>query len=381
VVPHSTFPADCSLCHVGSGWHRISESFTFDHGKETGTALRGAHQDAECLRCHNDRGPVGLFADRGCAGCHEDIHGSRLGRDCLSCHSEDNWQPRQQDARHARTPFPLYGAHAGVACWRCHPGAEVGNFQRADTRCESCHQDDLARTNDPNHIAQGWTQDCQRCHSPTDWRGASFNHSIFPLTGAHIPLDCSLCHIGGVFKGTPRDCASCHLGDYNATTDPNHVMAGFPTNCEQCHNTTMWEGATFNHTTFPLTGAHISLDCSLCHIGGVFQGTPRNCVDCHLTEYNNTTNPNHAASGFSTNCDQCHSTTMWPGAVFNHTFPIQGNHNVSCTVCHTDPNNNSVFTCLVCHEHNKTKMDDKHKSVAGYSYSSPACLNCHPNGK
>ena len=55
VVPHDTFPADCRLCHEGSGWNHIRADFRFDHLKETGVALDGAHQQAECLRCHNDR--------------------------------------------------------------------------------------------------------------------------------------------------------------------------------------------------------------------------------------------------------------------------------------------------------------------------------------
>src|SRR5690348_14958411 len=52
VVPHDTFPRDCSLCHTGSTWNSIRADFTFDHGKETGVVLEGAHAQAECLRCH-----------------------------------------------------------------------------------------------------------------------------------------------------------------------------------------------------------------------------------------------------------------------------------------------------------------------------------------
>lgn len=381
VVPHDTFPTDCSLCHVGAGWHQIRGDFAFDHGRETGLPLHGAHERAECLRCHNDRGPVQRYAARGCAGCHEDPHQGRLGRDCLVCHEERDWEPRAQDERHARSRFPLIGAHSGVACFRCHPGAEVGNFQRADTRCESCHQDDLARATSPNHIAQGWIRDCQRCHAPTAWTGASFNHSIFPLTGAHTSAACTACHGNGVYRGTPRDCASCHIAEYNATTDPNHVTAGFPTSCEQCHNTSAWEGARFGHTTFPLTGAHAAVTCSACHQNGVYRGTPQNCASCHIARYNATTNPNHATAGFPTSCEQCHGTSTWQGAVFNHPFPIQGPHNVACAVCHTVPGNSKVFTCIVCHEHNQTEMNQKHSQVSGYSYNSNACYTCHPNGR
>jgi hypothetical protein len=37
-----------------------------------------------------------------------------------------------------------------------------------------------------------------------------------------------------------------------------------------------------------------------------------------------------------------------------------------------------MFTCLNCHAQNDT--DDDHDDVSGYTYSSPACYNCHPNG-
>lgn len=381
VVPHDKFPADCSLCHLGGGWHEIRADFTFDHAAQTGVALNGAHEKAECLRCHNDRGPVGRYAQRGCAGCHEDLHQGRLGKTCSDCHGERDWQPREQIARHNQTRFPLIGAHVAVACWQCHPGAQVGNFQRADIACESCHQPDLARAVDPDHRTQGWVADCQRCHSPLAWRGARIEHSFFPLTGGHAGPACAECHRGNVFQGTPRDCAACHLDDYQRTGSPNHTTAGFDTDCQRCHTINGWGGGEFNHAFFPLLGAHASTDCTQCHQGGVFRGTPRDCVACHRDDYDRTTNPNHATAGFPTNCEQCHTADRWDGANFNHRFPLRGPHDQACSVCHTTAGNFSMFTCLVCHEHRQSAMDDKHREVSGYSYNSQACYNCHPNGR
>ena len=73
VVPHDTFPADCSICHAEGDWHSVRDDFTFDHLAQTGVDLVGAHAQAECLRCHNDKGPVAVFDARGCSGCHEDV--------------------------------------------------------------------------------------------------------------------------------------------------------------------------------------------------------------------------------------------------------------------------------------------------------------------
>ena len=175
VVAHDTFPADCSLCHEGTNWSSVREDFTFDHERETGVALEGAHLDAQCLRCHNDYGPVQAFAARGCAGCHEDIHVGQLGPDCTSCHQQWTWQPSGMIELHQRTRLPLTGAHAAVSCRRCHPGAEIGRFIPTDVECVTCHRSDLAQANNPTRGALGWTDRCDRCHLPTSWNQAQLN--------------------------------------------------------------------------------------------------------------------------------------------------------------------------------------------------------------
>lgn len=175
VLPHDSFPADCSLCHVSNEWQTLREDFRYDHAKETGYALRGAHANALCLRCHNDRGPAGSFAARGCAGCHADPHRDGLGSDCQRCHQETSWEPQGMRELHEHTRFPLVGAHALAACWRCHPGAEVGKFIPADPECAGCHQSDLARATNPNHAGLGWVDHCDRCHLPRTWQQAEIH--------------------------------------------------------------------------------------------------------------------------------------------------------------------------------------------------------------
>ncbi len=169
VVPHDTFPGECKLCHVGEQWNVLAEEFAFDHEKETGVRLVGAHDQAHCLRCHNDRGPISVFWSQGCAGCHENVHQGDLGGDCTVCHGQTTWFPEGQVALHQRTRFPLTGVHAITACHRCHPGAAVGNFVPTDTECVTCHYADLQVANNPPHIALGFVDRCERCHLPTDW--------------------------------------------------------------------------------------------------------------------------------------------------------------------------------------------------------------------
>ncbi len=59
--------------------------------------------------------------------------------------------------------------------------------------------------------------------------------SPFQLAGAHSALDCAECHSSGVYQGLPAECVDCHGDDHQQATDPNHLAAGFDTDCETCH--------------------------------------------------------------------------------------------------------------------------------------------------
>ncbi len=382
------FPTDCATCHNESQWQRA----LFDHVAASGFALNGTHANIRCVACHVDNQLTGLPRD--CFGCHNTDYqnvtnpnhvAGNFPTDCMICHNEVRWSPADFD--HNQTNFPLTGAHAPLLCESCHEG---GNFTALPTDCYSCHQQDFENANDPNHVANNFSTDCTQCHSTAAWEPATFDHNntAFPLTGAHIGLDCLSCHSSG-YSGTPTACYSCHQSDYEDVTDPNHVANNFSTDCTQCHSTAAWEPATFDHnnTAFPLTGAHIGLDCLSCHSSG-YSGTPTACVSCHESDYQNTTDPNHAAANFPLTCEVCHSTTAWEPANWNHDqlyFPIySGKHRNewnTCADCHVDQTNFAVFECIFCHEHRQSKMDDEHNDVNGYVYQSTACYNCHPNGE
>ena len=173
VLPHDEFPANCNLCHVGNRWDKLVKDFKFDHYTNTGVRLEGAHKTAQCLRCHNDRGPVEVFAERGCAGCHEDRHEGDLGQSCDTCHNQRTWRPDGMIEKHNRTRLPLTGAHATVSCDRCHPGARVGNFVPTDAQCVTCHSKDVQNTKNPPHLGLGWVDNCDRCHMTTRWEQAT----------------------------------------------------------------------------------------------------------------------------------------------------------------------------------------------------------------
>jgi hypothetical protein len=60
----------------------------FDHGKETGFALTGAHSKLVCAGCHKQPADE-VKLNPTCLSCHEqdDVHLGQYGRQCQRCHS------------------------------------------------------------------------------------------------------------------------------------------------------------------------------------------------------------------------------------------------------------------------------------------------------
>lgn len=377
--------ADCFACHPQGrkegAFNHVTSSFP----------LTGVHLTASCSDCHQS-GYTGTSSL--CSDCHITAYNSAvnpnhqslsISTDCASCHSTNaNWQPAQFPQHNQY--YELLGTHLEIIndCNSCHNGI----YNNTPNQCVNCHQQNYNTAVNPNHSAAGLSTDCSTCHNANGWSPSTFNHTTtgFTLLGAHQPLQCSSCHIGTT-SGLTSDCVSCHLSNYNSA--PNHTSQSFPTNCELCHNSVAWNQVTFNHqnTSFPLTGAHTTTTCQSCHQNG-YTNTPTDCYACHTDDYNNTTNPNHAAASFPTTCVECHSTTAWQPATFDHDnqyFPIySGRHNgqwTQCSECHTTPNNYSLFSCIDCHEHNRTDTDAQHLGVIGYVYNSLNCFDCHPDGE
>jgi hypothetical protein len=162
---------------------------------------------------------------------------------------------------------------------------------------------------------------------------------------------------------------------------PNHITAGFPSTasaCATCHPITQWADGKFDHNAFgfPLTNSHALVanggkvpGCTSCHINNNYSLNiaPMDCGNsqCHLTTWQQTNNPVHAAAGApfaAANCSTCHNTITWNTAIFNHAatgWALTGSHQlapagkvVACTDCHVG--NNYTFTsantdCYGCH--------------------------------
>jgi Zn finger protein HypA/HybF involved in hydrogenase expression len=381
--PHGAFREDCALCHRPDSWTPARISVRFDHSR-FGFKLDGAHASASCRGCHKSL--EFAAAPTACIDCHRDVHQGELGTECSGCHGTQSFVDRGDQVRmHRLTRFPLAGAHTALDCASCHPLAAPGalTYVKTPTTCEACHMKDFRATTNPDHQAAGFTHECTTCHSEASWSRARFDHAgtNFPLTGAHQIVACNSCHTGGTFGALATTCVSCHQADYNNTTNPNHRSGGFPTDCTQCHSTVNWSGATFNHATtgFALTGAHAAAQCSQCHTGSSFSGLSSTCVSCHQGDFNGTTNPDHRAGGFPTDCTQCHSTATWSGATFNHAttgFALTCAHAAAqCATCHAG----GVFTglsptCVSCHQNDYNGTTNPNHRTAGFPTD---CTQCH----
>jgi len=354
---------DCAACHDAAGWQRTS----FDHAKAR-FPLTGAHRELACAACHKpelarpresafvvDKAP----ADRAaryrplpfsrCTDCHRDPHEGRLGSDCASCHSTATFATGREGFDHARTRYPLSGAHQRVACADCHRGPDAG-LRPPDFRdCAPCHTD----PHGGQFRARGREQACSSCHdterfTPSLFGVARHQASRFPLTGAHQAVACGDCHtrrsphepvrydLGGRgFSG--QACLDCHADVHEGQAAPWMGEAG----CLDCHSTEAWRVAAFDHgrTDFALEGAHRAAACGACHLSQgrrvvQLKGLGRACAGCHADPHRG----QFLAAAAAVDCARCHTNSDWKASRFSHDatrFPLEGRHReVACAVCH-----------------------------------------------
>jgi hypothetical protein len=389
-VHHGELGPTCDRCHSPKSW--LVPDMIQRHSS-TRFSLVGIHSTVPCQECHTNEQKnefTGLRTD--CFGCHQaDYNATQapnhrqagLGTDCQSCHAVNavNWGVSGVSFGgsfdHAKTGFPLLGAHAATACVQCHAG---NRFLPISTTCTSCHATDFANAAAPPHT--GFSTDCATCHTMTAWQPATFNHTNtpFPLTGGHVSVTCQQCHVNNKYVGLATTCYGCHQQDFATAAAPPHT--GFATDCTTCHTNTAWQPATFNHnnTLFPLTGAHTTVStCVTCHANNVYAGLSTACYSCHQQQFASATSP-VPHTGFPTDCSGCHSTNPgWNPSTFNHqtsSFPLVGAHvALTCAQCHV--NNQYVglaTTCYGCHQ-----QDFATAAAPPHTGFATDCTTCHSN--
>ena len=157
---------DCAGCHVehagldGDLLH--FEPKGFDHKGEAGFALDGLHAPLDCKACHKTRSYLGLSAS--CASCHKDVHNGTLGATCQTCHPTNvAFKDTRKGFDHAKTKYPLTGAHAKTPCESCHK--TKGEYKVARfAACEDCHRNPhVAGARDVHGVPRhGELQDARR---------------------------------------------------------------------------------------------------------------------------------------------------------------------------------------------------------------------------
>ena len=113
-----TLGTACATCHTTAVPFADART-QFDHAKAK-FQLTGAHRTVECARCHVNKRRSRASSSRRAPTATSRRTARCFGPDCTVCHTTDTWRTQKVD--HARTAFPLTGAHATVACATCHVG-------------------------------------------------------------------------------------------------------------------------------------------------------------------------------------------------------------------------------------------------------------------
>jgi hypothetical protein len=336
-------PTPCAKCHNTDGWKASGEMARRDHPK---LSLANGHASVACKTCHdrgNDKPPT---KGSTCVSCHPKVHSAPFGINCVQCHASIRWIGGVPEtvarAAHDKTPYPLAGKHATVACDACHlksrPEAQRYRAVKFDT-CGACHED--AHKGEFQAIG-----DCAQCHSVAGFAPTTFGvtqHAAtgYTLDGEHAATPCGACHPGSRprlnWQLAQSACIDCHEnphGDQFA----KEMLTG---SCSHCHTAYSWNQVKIDHSTFPLTGAHARTRCEACHgaqkqgaEAAAYRGIPRECEGCH--------EDTHAGQFRQTDpvepCKQCHGTAVWKIEHFDHDktrYPLDGAHiKLACDQCH-----------------------------------------------
>ncbi len=150
-------------------------------------------------------------------------------------------------------------SHAQLAhdCGACH--AAPWSSKSMDDRCMACHTDVRTQVQGHSGIHGGMlgamSSSCKACHSehlgPNGSLNANFNHNSFPfkLTGKHASVPCQQCHTNAA---SSQDLRNTPPGLLLLSRQGRQARGSFGQLCGQCHSTTSWANATFDHKIFPV---------------------------------------------------------------------------------------------------------------------------------
>jgi hypothetical protein len=178
--PSVTFkprPVDCFGCHPEPAVHKGQYGTACEQCHSTRTwedikplhdvgdfALKGAHNNVACERCHRDNRPLAGSGNL-CINCQPAGRHplERPVARCGECHTQWSFTPARFD--HSRVGCNLTGVHRTIACFDCHRN---GNYSVIAPTCINCHRDDALRVgNRGTDHAVAFS--CSGCHNPNSW--------------------------------------------------------------------------------------------------------------------------------------------------------------------------------------------------------------------
>jgi predicted CXXCH cytochrome family protein len=438
--------AQCSDCHATTAW------------KPTSFAHNGVTSADNCTTCHNGTSATA----RPTTGAMAHKTAPMTSNTCGSCHSIGTaWNPATMN-------------HAGAtSCTSCHVISASGNIWTTPksnhistagyVQCSSCHLTSAWKPTSFNHSGVTTATNCTTCHNGTSATGrptsGAMAHTVAPMTNN----TCANCHtIGTSWTPTPMNhaagntttCTACHAYTGNNWTPAKAGHVSTTTQCSSCHSTSAWLPANFSHNNVTATtnctqsGCHSTAGraapqagrpsnhvtapmtantCANCHsIGSTW--TPwtmnhsgaTNCSACHNYGGNAwTTQPATTHITTTSQCSNCHGTSVWKPATFTHNGftsatnctqsgchdtpgaavpkagrPITGAKahtvapmtNATCADCHAigstwtpaTMNHTTATNCTSCHiisasGNGFTPPKSNHISTTGYSQ----CSSCH----
>ncbi len=252
-------------------------------------------------------------------------------------------QPLKSSFDHARTKFPLTGAHAQTSCEACHFNGQYKNTLYA---CPACHNGNRTIGKSPNHPPTSLK--CVGCHETTLFS------DIKVIDHLQASAKCVACHDGRIARGK------------SAT----HVPTTAP--CGNCHQTTLSftvgvtaPAASISPAIAPKNFMRRDLSGDTQRSGGVFDhsGAIGSCMKCHNGANATGKPPRHVMT--QAQCDVCHkSTRTFAGARFDHTA-AKG----PCVSCH---NGRDALGKPPAHVVTSAPCESCHSSVLSFDAGQPA---------
>lgn len=255
--------------------------------------------------------------------------------------------------------FPYYTINPGVLvkghgelrnnCFDCH---SIGKGAPTEN-CIACHNLSgigiktsagllIEKPNNKTNLLHKSIKDlqCYNCH--TEHNGLSRENAMVNFTHSVLP------------EQMQKNCVGCHADN----KPDNKIHNAVSSDCSSCHNTDSWKRAEFKHKLL----FEKQNDCRGCHSNKI----PDDVLHNGLTA--------------SSQCSQCHGTNVWKPSTFDHIkyFRFDDNHPSDCTKCHNVNENFKSYTCYNCHEHQPSRIADKHLEEGIRDFNN--CVKCHRSG-